>query len=58
MFTDPMREKDQHEINLAGISSDGLKFILDYVYTSKLSLTLANIQTVLSTATHLQVLKV
>jgi len=58
MFTDPMREKSQDEIQLSGIDAEGLELVLDYIYTSKLSLTLANIQTVLSTATHLQILQV
>ena len=58
MFTDPMRERNQEEIQLSGVQAQGLELVLDYIYTSKLSLTLANIQTVLDTATHLQVLQV
>ena len=58
MFTDPMRERTQEEIQLSGVQAQGLELVLDYIYTSKLSLTLANIQTVLDTATHLQVLQV
>ena len=58
MFTDPMRERTQEEIHLSGVQAQGLELVLDYIYTSKLSLTLANIQTVLDTATHLQVLQV
>ena len=58
MFTDPMRERTQEEIQLSGVQAQGLELVLDYIYTSKLSLTLANVQTVLDTATHLQVLQV
>ena len=39
-----------------GVSAAGVKFLLDYVYTSKLALSLANVQDVLSAASHLQVL--
>ena len=53
-----MRERHQDEIQLTGINAEGLELILDYIYTSKLSLNLANIQTVLSTATHLQIVPV
>ena len=38
-----------------GVSAAGVKFLLDYVYTSKLALSLANVQDVLSAASHLQV---
>ena len=58
MFTDPMRERSQDEIQLSGIDAKGLELVLEYIYTSKLSLDLSNIQTVLSTATHLQILQV
>ena len=43
-------------INTTGVSAAGVKFLLDYVYTSKLALSLANVQDVLSAASHLQVL--
>ena len=78
MFTDPMRERSQNDIqlpgnsflssqklskmrppfpiNTTGVSAAGVKFLLDYVYTSKLALSLANVQDVLSAASHLQVL--
>ena len=77
MFTDPMRERSQNDIQLpgnsfllspgmlgiqppllvnTGVSAAGVKFLLDYVYTSKLALSLANVQDVLSAASHLQVL--
>jgi len=36
MFTDPMRERWQTEICLAGVSSASFHIILDWIYTSKL----------------------
>ena len=54
-----MRERSQDEIQLSAIDAEGLELVLEYIYTSKLSLIdLSNIQTVLSTATHLQILQV
>lgn len=53
MFTDAMRESRQREICLKGISAQGLHSLLDYAYTSKLALSLVNIQDVLSTASHI-----
>ena len=58
MFTEPMRERGQTDIYLYGVSSVGLQVILNYAYTSKLFLSLANIQQVLSAASQLQILKV
>ncbi len=59
MFTEvPMRERSQTDIQLPGVSAAGVKHLLDYIYTSKLSLSLANVQDVLSAASHLQVPKV
>jgi hypothetical protein len=55
MFTDPMRERWQTEICLAGVSSAAFHIILEWIYTSKLALSLANIQDVLASAAHLQV---
>ena len=58
MFTEPMRERSQTDIHLYGVSADGLEMILNYVYTSSIVLSLANIQSVLSTASQLQITKV
>ena len=58
MFTEPMRERSQTDIHLYGVSSVGLDMILNYIYTSNIVLSLANIQSVLSTASQLQVTKV
>jgi hypothetical protein len=35
MFTDPMRERLQADIYLAGVSARGLSLVLEYVYTSR-----------------------
>ncbi|XP_070001446.1 kelch-like protein 26 [Penaeus vannamei] len=58
MFTDEMRERCQSEICLNGVSAAGLQCLLEYAYTSRLCLNLANIQDVLSAAAHVQVLTV
>lgn len=58
MFTDAMRESRQSEICLNGVSAAGMRLLLDYAYTSRLALNLANIQDVLSAASHIQVVAV
>lgn len=58
MFTDAMRESRQSEICLNGVTAAGMRLLLDYAYTSRLSLNLANIQDVLSAASHIQVVAV
>ena len=54
MFTDAMKESSQSEISLNGITSAGIEYILEYIYTSKLKLNLSNVQDVLSAASHVQ----
>ncbi|KAK3908107.1 Kelch-like protein 26 [Frankliniella fusca] len=58
MFTDAMRESRQSKICLNGVSAAGIRLLLDYAYTSRLALNLANIQDVLSAASHIQVVAV
>ena len=58
MFTEPMRERGQTDIHLYGVSSAGLEVVLNYIYSSNVTLSLANIQPVLSTASQLQISKV
>lgn len=58
MFTDEMRERGQSVIHLNGVSAGGLGCLLEYAYTSRLSLNLANVQEVLAAAAHVQVLTV
>jgi len=55
MFTTEVKESRQKEITLEGVSANGMQFLLDYAYTSRLALNLANIQDVLSAASHVQV---
>ncbi len=49
------REGSQRQVVLAGVSAAGVSHLLDYVYTARLRLSLANVHEVLSAATHLQV---
>lgn len=58
MFTDAMLESKQSEIKLNGVTAEGMRLLLDYAYTSRLGLNLANIQDVLSAASHVQVVAV
>ncbi|EAT35098.1 AAEL012709-PA, partial [Aedes aegypti] len=54
MFSDHTRESRLSEIDLHNISPLGIELLLDYIYTSKLALNLANIQEVLSAASYIQ----
>lgn len=58
MFTDEMLESKQSEIRLNGVTAEGIRLLLDYAYTSRLGLNLANIQDVLSAASHVQMVAV
>lgn len=54
MFTDAMRESRQQEISLNGVTARGIELLLNFAYTSKLELNVANIHDVLSAASHIQ----
>ncbi len=55
MFTkDGIIESEQNVINIEGISSVGIENVLNFIYTAKLELTLANIQEVLAAANYFQ----
>uniref|UniRef100_A0A0A9ZET0 Kelch-like protein diablo n=1 Tax=Lygus hesperus TaxID=30085 RepID=A0A0A9ZET0_LYGHE len=58
MFTDAMKEARQSEICLNGVSAAGMRLLLEYAYTSRLALNLANVQDVLSAASHIQLVAV
>ncbi|MCL4135156.1 UNVERIFIED_CONTAM: hypothetical protein GTU68_026110 [Idotea baltica] len=55
MFTDEMKERGQSEIYLNGVTATGLQCLLEYAYTSRLCLNLANILDILAAAAHFQV---
>lgn len=54
MFTDNMLEARQNEICLNGITAKGFNQLLEYAYTARLALNLANVQDVLEAASHVQ----
>ncbi|XP_055540234.1 kelch-like protein 26 [Wyeomyia smithii] len=54
MFSSHTRESRLSEINLSNVSPLGIELLLDYIYTAKLTLNLANIQEVLSAASYIQ----
>lgn len=58
MFTDAMKESQQKEICLNGVTAEGMSCLINYAYTSKLALNLSNCQDILSAANHLQFLDV
>ncbi|TRY59105.1 hypothetical protein DNTS_013233, partial [Danionella cerebrum] len=58
MFTGGMREQELKEIKLHGVSKVGLKNIIEFIYTSHLSLSLSSLQETLEAASFLQVLPV
>lgn len=53
-----MKEQELAEIKLHGVSSTGLKNIIEFIYTSQLSLNLSTLQDTLEAASFLQVLPV
>ena len=57
-LTGGMREQEMREIKLHGVSKTGLKNIIDFIYTSRVNLCLANLQDTLEAANFLQVLPV
>ncbi|KAL7865749.1 hypothetical protein SRHO_G00109960 [Serrasalmus rhombeus] len=58
MFTGGMKEQELEEIKLHGVSTTGLKNIIEFIYTSHLSLNLSTLQDTLEAASFLQVLPV
>ncbi|XP_015270628.1 PREDICTED: kelch-like protein 13 [Gekko japonicus] len=58
MFTGGMKEQDLMCITLHGVNKTGLKNIIDFIYTAKLSLNMDNIQDTLEAARFLQILPV
>lgn len=53
-----MREQGMKEIKLHGVTKQGLKNIIDFIYTSKVSLDMGNLQDTLEAANFLQVMPV
>ncbi|ETE71947.1 Kelch-like protein 13, partial [Ophiophagus hannah] len=58
MFTGGMKEQDLMCIKLHGVNKTGLKKIIDFIYTAKLSLNMDNLQDTLEAASFLQILPV
>lgn len=54
MFTSEMKEKEQHVIELKGISSSTMSILLDFVYTEAVSVDTGNVQDLLPAACLLQ----
>uniref|UniRef100_A0A672GR70 Kelch-like protein 9 n=1 Tax=Salarias fasciatus TaxID=181472 RepID=A0A672GR70_SALFA len=58
MFTGGMREQEMREIKLHGVTKAGLKSVIDFIYTSRVSLDMGNLQDTLEAANFLQVMPV
>ncbi|MBN3290913.1 KLH13 protein, partial [Polypterus senegalus] len=58
MFTGGMKEQDLRTIKLHGLSCVGLKNIIDFIYTAKVSLNIDNLQDTLEAASFLQIMPV
>lgn len=56
MFTDNMIEARRKEIHLKGMNAKGFLLVLEYAYTSKITLNLSNVQDVLEAASYVQIL--
>lgn len=55
MFAGGLRESEQKEISIHGVSFTAMEKLLDYIYTSEIELDLECVQEVLAAATVLQV---
>lgn len=53
-----MKEQEMREIKLQGVTKAGLKNIIEFIYTSRVHLNIANLQDTLEAANFLQVLPV
>ena len=58
MFLTDMKESQQKVITIRWVSSDSLKALIDYSYSSKIKICVENVESILSTASMLQFLRV
>lgn len=58
MFTDGLKECQQMEIQLNGVTAIGINNLIDFAYTSKILLNFDNIEDILLSANHIQMLPV
>lgn len=55
LFTEPMKESRQKEIDLRGITEKGIELIIEYAYTSKIKINIQNVTDILSAASYCQI---
>ncbi|XP_048370604.1 kelch-like protein 22 isoform X2 [Sphaerodactylus townsendi] len=55
MFAGGLREMEQEEVQIQGVSYNAMCKILNFIYTSELELSLNNVQEILTAACHLQI---
>lgn len=58
MFAGGLREMDQHEVQIYGITYNAMSKILDFIYTSELEIGIHNVQEILAAACQLQISEV
>lgn len=58
MFTDGLLECQLDEIPLNGVTSTGMKNLIDFAYSSKIDINAGNVQDVLCAANHIQLMPV
>lgn len=55
MFCNDLREKHEENVNLKGLDADTMSILLEYTYTSKVTITKDNVQKMLEAASLFQV---
>ncbi|XP_069744508.1 kelch-like protein 13 isoform X2 [Narcine bancroftii] len=58
MFTGGMKEQELNSIRLHGVNKVGLRNIVEFIYTSNLTLSVENLQDILEAASFLQIMPV
>lgn len=54
LFTEPMKESKQKEIDLHGMTEKGIELIIEYAYTSRIKIDIQNVTDILSAASYCQ----
>lgn len=58
MFTSEMRERNADTVSLHGVTAAGLEKVLEFIYSGKIVICLENINDIIATASHLQVVPI
>lgn len=55
MFCNDLREKNEESVNIKGLDAETMRILLEYTYTSKVTITKDNVQKTLEAASLFQV---